>query len=351
MNRKPDNLADRETLRKEFIGRCGWGDAQVLPLVPDASFRCYYRLTRARESVMLMDAPPEQENARAFLKVTELLARAGIRVPAIHASDPLHGFILMEDLGDETFTALLQSGASERDLYDQAVSVLLKLHGNREVVHTDLGEYNFEALLREARLFVEWYLPATRGGRLSRECESGYDEAWQLIYQGLPDLPPTLVVRDYHVDNLMLVNGQCVLLDYQDALVGSPAYDVVSLLEDARRDIDAKMAHDVLERYLGGRPGLDRRDFMHHYAAWGAQRHCKVAGIFTRLWLRDNKPAYLRHLSRVLGLLQKNVEKPPLEPLRQWFVDNDIILRGGEFEFSRGELIKLMENEPTDFSI
>ena len=342
--------ADRETLRNAFIARCGWSDAQILPLVPDASFRCYYRLTRAGgESAMLMDAPPEQENARAFVKVTDILDSAGIRVPAIHASDPLHGFLLMEDLGDATFTALLQSGSNERDLYDQAISVLLKLHGNREIAQADLAEYHFEELLREARLFVEWYLPATRGARLNRECESGYDQAWQSIYQGLPDLPPTLVVRDYHVDNLMQVQGQCVLLDYQDALTGSPAYDVVSLLEDARRDLDGKLVNALFQRYLGGRPELDRHDFAHHYVVWGAQRHCKVAGIFTRLWLRDNKPTYLKHLSRVLGLLQKNMEKPPLEPLKRWFMDHHIMIGDGEFKFSRGELNRLMENGSAHF--
>ena len=130
------------------------------------------------------------------------------------------------------------------------------------------------------------------------------------------------MLRDFHVDNLLRTNGECAVLDYQDARTGPAAYDVVSLLEDARRDVSPGTTADALDRYFRRCPDTPRAAFDHHYRTWGAQRHAKVLGIFTRLWLRDGKPAYLAHLPRGWRLLQGHLDFPPLAPVRAWLAQH-----------------------------
>jgi len=309
----------RQTLRNRFLKDNGWAQASIHALPPDASFRQYFRLRRSGQSIMLMDAPPEHENAAAFVGITRHLQRLGIRVPTIHRADYEHGFILLEDLGEDTFTRLLAAGADETGLYDQAIDLLTTLRNHPHTTDLDIGEYDWTAFIREAELFTDWYLPAHSGEPVSDCVKSAYVEAWRTVFDHLPALEPTLNLRDYHVDNLMMVNQHCAVLDYQDALIGSPAYDVVSLLEDARRDLNPDRVAHSLERYLAGPQAPDARIFAHHYAVWGAQRHCKVAGIFMRLWKRDNKPVYRHHLPRVLKLLTAKLRQPPLQPVARWF--------------------------------
>lgn len=334
-------MKQREDLRKEFVNqhRSGeWSGAEILPLFSDASFRQYFRLLRGSETVLLMDAPPEHENIQPFLRVTAHLARLGLRVPQIFSHDVENGFIMLEDLGSATFTALLNARRQPLPLYKKAINVLVKLHDNRDAININVGNYDVTRLLAEAGLFTEWYLPVLIGEPLNRQWQADYVSAWENIYNNLPHLESTLVLRDYHVDNLMLVEGQGALLDYQDAVIGSPAYDVVSLLEDARRDVDDGLYRQILETYFNQRPTINRQAFKHHCLVWGAQRHCKVAGIFMRLWLRDNKPHYLTHLARVLGLLRNKLDNPTLAPLAKWFAENEISLQYQKPQASR-ELI------------
>jgi N-acetylmuramate 1-kinase len=316
-------VGERERQCRDFLFEQGLGTATLEPLQPDASFRRYFRIHQSGESWMLMDAPPERENARVFVTVARHLNRLGLRPPSVMAVDPVQGFVLLEDLGDDTYTRLLARGEAEAGLYSLAIDVLRHLHTHPEVCASELPVYDEQRLLDEAVLLVDWYWPAVCGEPATRPVREAYLDAWRDILRALPASPQTLVLRDFHIDNLMRVPGppgvlQCGLLDFQDALIGSPAYDVVSLLEDARRDLAPGLAEIMLARYLDGWSTQQREAFMHWYGVLGAQRHCKVAGIFVRLCRRDGKCHYLAHVPRVLRLLESHLRQPRLTPLRDW---------------------------------
>ena len=301
-----------------FLGAAGWGDVSAMPLAVDASFRRYYRLERNGSSAVLMDAPPPQEDIHPYVVVAALLRELGFSAPEVLAEDSDEGFLLLEDFGDDTYTRLLERGADESALYTLAVDTLIALQRAAEPRRTpDIPPYDIERLLGEAALLVDWYRPLTRGLR------EEYIALWRAV---LPDAivsRPTLVLRDYHVDNLMLLPDRpgirgCGLLDFQDAVSGPPSYDLVSLLEDARRDVPAFLRRAMTERYLAAFPGLDRGAFTRSAAILSAQRNCKILGIFTRLWKRDRKRQYLAHIPRVWRLLEADLRHPALTPIASW---------------------------------
>ncbi len=321
----------RETERNRFLKHHRWADATLTRLIPDASDRTYFRLTRGTDSMMLMDAPPDKEDLPAFVTVTRHLSRLGIRVPQLFQQDTDNGFLLLEDLGNDTFTSLLDRGGRAAELYEKAVDVLIHLHRQPDATDITLAPYDFDPFIREARLLVDWYLPAVQKKPFSPRAKNDYVSLWRDIYLGLPPIRPTLVLRDFHVDNLILIKDQCAVLDYQDALLGSPAYDLVSLLEDARRDLPESLTNHIKNRYLAQQDDADKQVLEHHLSVWGTQRHCKVAGIFVRLWLRDNKPVYLQHLERVMRLLKAGLNAPALHPLKQWLQAHDGALEPADF--------------------
>ena len=316
-------MTERNAAIARFLERAGWGDAARRKLAADASFRRYERLTGPRGRAVLMDAPPPQENVRPFLKVARHLAALGYSAPGILAEDATVGLLLLEDLGDDTFTRLLAKGADETELYRLAVDLLIDLHRRVEAAVIDLPPYDEERLLFEASLLTDWYMPAI--GRPASPAErDDYLARWRRAFAGLRGETPTLVLRDYHVDNLMRLSGRtgvaaCGLLDFQDALLGPAAYDVVSLLEDARRDIAPPLVKSMLDRYLNAFPDMNRNAFLTSYAVLGAQRSAKIVGIFTRLMVRDGKPQYLGHIPRVWRLLDAGLAHPDLADLRDWF--------------------------------
>ncbi len=319
---------ERAALRRAFVVGAGWGAAKEEALPADASFRRYYRLREGLNSALVMDAPPERETVEPFVRVASHFAALGFSAPRILACEAEAGFLLIEDFGDRTFTRLLAEGASEESLYCLAVDLLVALHGHEEARRITLPAYDLHPLLKEAALFVDWYWPEKQG----RPCPDGLREdylaAWRAVFAALPPTPVTLVHRDFHVDNLMLLKERegleaCGLLDFQDALIGSPAYDLVSLLEDARRDVDPGLTARLYRRYCEGIGDLDQAGFAASYAALGAQRHAKVAGIFTRLLRRDGKDAYLKHIPRVLRLLDRQLgQAEELAPVRAWMAEN-----------------------------
>jgi len=301
-----------------FLGTAGWGDVSAMPLAVDASFRRYYRLVRAGSSAVLMDAPPPQEDIGPYVVVTALLRELGLSAPAVLAEDRDEGFLLLEDFGDDTYTRLLERGADEPALYRLAVDTLIALQRAAEPRGTpEIPPYDMERLLGEAALLVDWYRPIGSGLR------EEYIALWRAV---LPDAivsRPTLVLRDYHVDNLMLLPDRpgirgCGLLDFQDAVTGPPSYDLVSLLEDARRDVPAPLRRAMTERYLAAFPALDQSAFLRSAAILAAQRNCKIIGIFTRLWKRDGKPQYLSHIPRVWRLLEQDLGHPALASITRW---------------------------------
>jgi hypothetical protein len=271
-----------------------------------------------------MDAPPPQENVRSYLAVARLLRGLGFGAPAILNQDAENGLLLIEDLGDDTYTRLLARGEAEEPLYALAIDVLVELTRRFQPKEARfLPPYDDERLLNEAALLVDWYLPAVTGKPTEPKLRADYLAVWRAALPAARRAPATLVLRDYHVDNLMRVANRsglmaCGLLDFQDAVLGPQSYDLVSLLEDARRDIAPDLAARMKQRYLAAFPGVDRASFDASYAVLGAQRHAKVIGIFTRLNARDGKPQYLAHIPRVWRLLRQSLGHPDLAPVARW---------------------------------
>jgi aminoglycoside/choline kinase family phosphotransferase len=293
-------------------------------LTGDASFRRYYRLAENGRRAILMDAPPPQEDIRPYVGVATILRGLGLSAPQIYAEDCDNGFLLIEDFGDDTYTRLLARGADETALYSLAIDTLIEL---QRAVAADrppeLPPYDEGRLLTEAALLVDWYAPSVLGGALSAAAREDFLARWREVLPRAALHAPTLVLRDYHVDNLMLLPGRpavrgCGLLDFQDAVCGPPSYDLVSLLEDARRDVPPALRAAMTERYLAGFPGLDREAFRRSAAILAAQRNCKIIGIFTRLWRRDGKPGYLAHIPRVWRLIEDELHEPALSPIADW---------------------------------
>jgi aminoglycoside/choline kinase family phosphotransferase len=316
-------ISDRDRLRTEFRAEAGWREADEQLLAGDASFRKYFRLTRKEGTAVIMDAPPPQEDVRPFVRIGRHLARLGLSAPVIHTVDETNGFLLLEDLGDDTFARVLAAGGDEATLYARATDVLVVLHAAREqALLPDLGRYADEALIDAAMLLPEWYLPAASGRPVGNEVLTDYRAAWRACLANLPTLSETLLLRDYHKDNLIWLPMRpgvraCGLLDFQDAQQGHPAYDLVSLIEDARRDVAPSVHAACFDRYVG-RTGIDRKDFAAGFALMAAQRHARVIGLFVRLLARDGKPDYLRHLPRVWRLFERALKHEALAPLRAW---------------------------------
>lgn len=317
--------ADRHNAMADFLAAHGWADTRPVMLAGDASFRRYYRLIDAARRVVLMDAPPPFEDVGPYVAVAEMLRALGLSAPQIYAEDREQGFLLIEDFGDDLYTRLLSAGADEAALYSLAIDALIALHrAIAEAGPPALPPYDEARLLAEAALLVDWYAPSVLGTRLSPAARDDYLARWTGVLPHATLSSPTLVLRDYHVDNLMLLPGRpgvraCGLLDFQDAVCGPPSYDLASLLEDARRDVPSALRAAMTERYLAAFPGLDRSAFARSAAILAAQRNCKIIGIFTRLWQRDGKPAYLAHIPRVWRLLEDDLRREPaLRPIADW---------------------------------
>jgi len=318
-------VIERATHIERFLNQAGWSGAKQEPLPADASFRRYVRLHGPeKRRALLMDAAPPQENVRAYLAVARLLRGLGLGSPAVFNQDAENGLLLIEDLGDDTYTRLLAQGAAEEPLYALAVDVLAEIARRFKPKEAPfLPPYDDERLLNEAALLVDWYLPAITGKPADPGLRAEYLALWRDLFPLARRVPSTLVLRDYHVDNLMRVANRsgllaCGLLDFQDAVLGPQSYDLVSLLEDARRDIAPDLAQRMKQRYLAAFPGLDRAAFEASCAVLGAQRHAKVIGIFTRLNVRDRKPQYLAHIPRVWRLLERSLAHQELAPVARW---------------------------------
>ena len=301
-----------------FLARARWGGAMILPLAGDASFRRYFRILLGDHSAMLMVAPPPNEDPAPFLRAAKWLDANGMRAPHVLAEDPARGLVLLEDFGDVRMREYVdQWPIDERAVYTGAIDALVQLH---KLPPGPFVDYSMSEYVREAKLFTEWFCPAqnlTVDG-------AGYVAAWQQVLGQLLPRQRTgvTVLRDYHAENIMLLGGLEIqgLLDFQDALVGHRAYDLVSLLQDARRDVDPAVETEMFDYYVAQtRAGPD---FLADYATLGAQRNAKIVGIFVRLWKRDGKPKYLGYIARVWALLERDLTHPALKPVAEWFEAN-----------------------------
>ncbi|PKP97580.1 MAG: aminoglycoside phosphotransferase [Alphaproteobacteria bacterium HGW-Alphaproteobacteria-13] len=305
-----------------FLAAHGWGDAQILPLAGDASFRRYFRVVDRDRQAVLMDAPPPHEDPRPFIAVAEWLLAEGLSAPAILARDLERGLLLIEDFGDVRLRETLDERPdAEADYYAGVVDLLAHLHARAPM--PGLPVHGLDQWLDEVMLFADWYAPA-----LDLEVDrDGFRAAWEAVLAPVEadGLPRVTVLRDFHAENIMLVAGRegvlrFGLLDFQDALVGHPAYDLASVLEDARRDVSAGVEAAMLDRYVAA-SGQDEA-LRTAYWALAAQRNTRILGVFVRLWKRDGKPGYRRFQPRMWGLLERDLSHPALLPVRAWFDAN-----------------------------
>jgi len=306
---------ERASLREAFLRREGLEKELLIPLPVDCSKRRYFRLSHA----LLMDAPPPHEDTSRFQCVAELLQGTGLSVPQIYAADHVDGFLLIEDFGELPYRKALQEGVSEKLLYKEAVKALVYLHQKLPENTMNFPSYDNNLFLNKANDFLAWCDLS-----LSSEAQSSFQEVWKEAYQNQPLIPQRLMMRDVMVDNLLwlpLRQGlqRCGFIDFQDALWGPISYDLVSLLEDARRDVAPHFAKDMLSIYLTAFPDLSKDDFEASYSLWGAQRSTRILGLFYRLAKKDNKPQYLAHVPRVWAYLKRDLQYPHLKAVRQWF--------------------------------
>jgi hypothetical protein len=305
----------------KFVAHAGWNGADIDPLPGDASFRRYFRLTRDRESAMLMHAPPPHEDPAPFLHVAHWLNANGMRAPAILAEDAAQGWVLTEDFGNDRMRDWLDANpADERAAYEAAVDALAALH---RLPPGPFPQYDMAVYAREAALLTEWYCPAQD----LKVDAAGYAAAWEQVLAPMLSRqdPGVTVLRDYHAENIMLLGSKATapqgLIDFQDALVGHPAYDLVSLLQDARRDVSEVLETAMLGHYCAA-SGVSDDDFLADYARLGAQRNAKIVGIFTRLDRRDGKPKYLAMIPRVWAAMERDLAHSALAPVARWFDAN-----------------------------
>lgn len=300
------------TAADDFLAASGWAGSSIAPLAGDASFRRYFRVAEGARRAVLMDAPPPHEDPRPFIDIATWLHERGFAAPAILAADLAHGLVLIEDFGDDRMREAIDADPDAAlGLYTIAVDLLVDLHRHD---HAPLAAYDRAVLHREAALMTEWYCPA-----VGIEADvAGYRAAWDAVFDlALPQRPVT-VLRDYHAENLMLIGARGLgLLDFQDALAGHAAYDLVSLLQDARRDVEPAIEAAMIDRYIQATGA--GADFDAAYHILGAQRNAKIIGIFTRLWQRDGKPRYPSLCPRVWGYLERDLAHPALAPVAAWF--------------------------------
>jgi N-acetylmuramate 1-kinase len=339
---------------RQLLETAGWGSARVRHLQGDASTRRYARLSRADgRSVLLMDAPRQPdgppvrdgkpysriahlaEDVRPYVAIGRALRGAGASAPAIEAADLERGLLLIEDLGDAVFAREVATGASQQVLWRTAVDSLVAVQRAQVGARLAVGDgtfyalpsYDAQALGIETELLLDWYWPAVYGAPPPSDARAEFKAAWSDVFDWLARQPVGLVMRDYHSPNLIHVGGRSGvqrtgIIDFQDAVIGHAAYDLVSLLQDARVDVAPELEEALYASYLGAAGAvlaLNHKDFAHAYKALGAQRSTKILGIFARLARRDGKPAYLQHIPRIWGYLQRNLAAGTLEPLRAWY--------------------------------
>jgi aminoglycoside/choline kinase family phosphotransferase len=349
--------SDREDALRDLLARAGWGDAQRRPLAGDASSRRYERLVRGSDSAVLMDAPsaaeapscpPEADpaerkrlgynamarlagpNLAAFAGLARELTARGYSAPQIIAADFAAGYLLLEDLGDALFARILDQGADAEPLYAAAIDLLGAVRRATVPETVAYGgkswrvqAYDATALQAEADLLVEWYAVHRAGVRLDEAALADWRALWAEAFKALEGEASTLVLRDVHAENLIWLPeregpARAGLLDFQDALFGHAAYDLVSLLQDARRDVDPALEAAMMARFVEVGAVDDQAGFARAYAILGAQRNAKILGIFVRLAHRDGKQRYLGFLPRVARLFLRDLDHPVFADLKAW---------------------------------
>ncbi len=312
-------MPDRAGALQKFIAGTDWAGADRAPLAGDASNRRYLRLSRAAtgETAVLMDAPPDKgEDVRPFLRIARYLTGLGLSAPRILAEDANNGFLILEDLGDALFARVIAAAPGmEQPLYAAATDLLAELH--RHAPPPDLKPYTPPIMADMAALAFDWYLTGATGGQSAQRARFHTCIRDTLVAHA--SAAEVLIQRDYHAENLIWLPdrtgaARVGLLDFQDAMTGHRAYDLVSVLQDARRDVPPAIETAMIDRYIAA-SGVEAQGFVTAYHCLGAQRNLRIMGVFARLCLRDGKAGYVDLIPRVWAHLARDLAHPALTPV------------------------------------
>lgn len=293
----------------------------LIPIKNDASFRKYFRVDKK----ILMDADPHLgEDVGSFININHVLREFKLNVPEIFTIDKENGFLLLEDLGENIFSQILNS-ENEEQLYKQAIDVLVEIYKkdlNKFSNFTFLEKYSVEKLQDESQLFIEWYLKKYLKINITDTDIKDFKDIINKIFNNLDTKFEKLVLRDYHVDNLILQKSklglkQVGILDFQDAVLGSSSYDLISIIEDVRRPI-SKDLKNILIKYFIDLTGYDSNQLEKELAFYSVQRNLKILGIFSRLNLRDNKSKYMQYNDNAWKYIESNLNNPTMSDLKVW---------------------------------
>jgi len=319
----------KQSALHQFIISAGFEQFRLQAIPGDASNREYYRVITLNNTYILMDASRDLASIKPFINIDNLLLNNDVRAPVIMKSDEKLGFLLLEDFGKDSFTKFLAyKPEEEAELYSAAISVL----GQFSKINYDLNlpVLNENKLNSELEIFTQWYvenkMPKGIASKITAELFSIFNE----LYTQLGVYRQGLVLRDFMADNLFWLgssneDGSVGVIDFQDAALGSPVYDLVSLLEDARRDVSKEVVMKCKSEFQEYHRNVGEDAFEYVYAILAAQRNIKIIGIFHRLNLRDNKPRYLDYLPRVWGHINNNLKSPVLKDLKNWFEKYDLL--------------------------
>lgn len=314
----------RERLEAWLKARLGITSVIMAPASSDASFRRYFRIWHQDGTLIAMDAPPQREDAARFVRLARAFAAAGLNVPRVYEEDFEQGFLLLSDLGTQSYYSALHAGSADA-LYGDAISALLRLQLSSESAPA-LPPYDRALLTRELGIFPEWYVGRHLGIALDRADQGILEAAFDVLMDSALEQPVVWVHRDYHSRNLMVTDRDNPgVLDFQDAVMGPVTYDLVSLLRDCYIEWSAEQVKGWLHSYLararaaGLVSAVDDTQFARWFDLMGVQRHLKAIGIFARLQHRDGKPGYLADIPRTLGYVLRVCGcYPELSDLGNW---------------------------------
>ena len=313
-------------MKKTFLIKNGFTKFFIKPIKADASFRKYYRVTHKKKNFILVSSPKNKENNNGYLRISRLFNQIGLSVPKVFDYDKKNGLFLIEDFGSNTFSKYLSSGMGEEKLYNLAIENLIYLQKKSNPFIKQVPQYTNKMFLDEIRLFLLWYWPAIFKKKPSKNIIKSFEKIWKDLLLKNLNTKKVLVHRDFHIDNLFFLKNRknfksCGLIDFQDTVIGPSSYDLVSLLEDARRDVNDKVVCKMYDKFIKQFNASNKEIFKKEYIVLAANRHIKVIGIFTRLFFRDGKKQYLKHIPRIWRLLEKNLLSNNLYSLKLW-LDN-----------------------------
>lgn len=314
-----------------FLNQAGWGDSSVISLTGDAGLRRYFRLEKGSDKALLMDMSRSGYEAglEAYVSVAGYLEEKGIRVPEIYELSLESGLAVIEDMGETSFGDVRKSGKEHDRLYEIATDVLIKIRSRAKSNDLQLGMYKEGRIFSRLIQFVDFYMPAVTKQETTDDNRAEFREVWARIENNLPPCPMGFCHADYHLENLVWrpeSDNKYGLIDFQDAFWGFIGYDLLNLLEDARVSVPENLKAAMKDRYCAEMDASERAIFENWYVVLSAHFHCRVLGLFVKLYVERGMDQYLVHIPRLQDYVKKNLENPVLSPLKEFVEKHNISL-------------------------